>query len=370
MNVPFVDLKTQYLTLQPDLDREIRSVMEACSFIQGEVVDRFESAFAKYLDVRHAIGVANGTDALYLSLRARGIGSGDEVITAANTFIATAEAVTATGARVVLVDVDPETYTLDTSLVEAAITPNTKAIMPVHLYGQPADLDAIMDIARRFEIDVIEDACQAHGAFYDGRRVGTFGTAACFSFYPGKNLGAYGDAGMVVTNDDALADHLRMLSNHGSKTKYHHDIVGWNSRLDSIQAAVLVTKLPFLDSWNELRRNHARFYKSMLSDVGVKVPKVVNSDHVWHLYVVETENRDELSRKLGEHGIATGIHYPVPLHLTPAYTSLGYERGSFPVTERAAERILSLPMFPELSEEQLEFIGQTLRQVAPSPNRV
>jgi dTDP-4-amino-4,6-dideoxygalactose transaminase len=367
MRVPFVDLQTQFESLRPEIEAGMLEVLTTASFIHGKHVHAFEEDFAHYLGARHAIGVGNGTDALYLALRASGIGPGDEVITAANTFIATTEAITGTGATIVLVDVDPVTYTLDPNLVEEAITSRTKAIIPVHLYGQPADMDAIMAIADRHGLLVIEDACQSHGAWYDGERTGTIGHIGCFSCYPGKNLGAYGDAGVMVTNDDALAARLRMLANHGSAQKYHHEIEGWNSRLDTIQAAVLGVKLPYLDQWNHLRREHAARYSELLANSGVTTPSVRNSDHVWHLYVIETANRDELAAQLRERGIATGVHYPVPLHLQPAYRHLEYGIGSFPVTERAAARILSLPMFPELTASQIEYVAGAVHEIVAAP---
>lgn len=360
MRVPFVDLKAQLDSIRPEIDAGIAEVLDTTAFIQGKQVREFEAAFADYLGATHAIGVGNGTDALYLALRASGIGPGDEVITAANTFIATTEAITGVGASIVLVDIDPESYTIDPALIEAAITPRTKAIIPVHLYGQPADMATIMEIANRHNLLVIEDACQAHGAWYEGRRAGTIGHVGCFSSYPGKNLGAYGDAGVIATNDDDLAARLRMLANHGSQQKYHHEIEGWNSRLDTIQAVVLSVKLPHLDAWNERRRQHAERYSELLAGSGVKTPTIQHGDHVWHLYVIETEDRDELGRRLAEQGIATGVHYPIPLHLQPAYQHLGYAAGAFPVTERVAARILSLPMFPELTDEQITLVADAV----------
>lgn len=360
MRVPFVDLKAQLDSIRPEIDAGIAEVLDTTAFIQGKQVRAFETAFAEYLGAGHAIGVGNGTDALYLALRALGIGPGDEVITAANTFIATTEAITGVGANIVLVDIDPASYTIDPALIEAAITPRTKAIIPVHLYGQPAEMSAIMAIADRHNLFVIEDACQSHGAWYDGRRTGTIGHIGCFSSYPGKNLGAYGDAGVVVTNDDDLATRLRLLANHGSAQKYHHEIEGWNSRLDTIQAVVLGVKLPHLDAWNALRRQHAERYATLLAGSGVKTPTIEHGDHVWHLYVIETEDRDDLSRRLGEQGIASGVHYPIPLHLQPAYQHLGHGPGAFPVTEQVAARILSLPMYPELTDEQITLVADAV----------
>jgi dTDP-4-amino-4,6-dideoxygalactose transaminase len=367
MRVPFLDLKLQYEYLRPEIDAGIQRVLEDSSFVGGKAIAEFEQAFAAYLDVKHVIGVGNGTDAIYLALRACGVGPGDEVITAANTFMATTEAITGAGAQIVLVDIDPESYTLDPKLVEAAITPRTKAIIPVHLYGQPADLDAISVIAERHNLIVIEDACQAHGAWYNGQRVGTIGRVGCFSCYPGKNLGAYGDAGIVVTNDDELGARLRLMANHGSAIKYQHEIEGWNSRLDTIQAVVLKTKLPFLDEWNADRRRHAQSYATLLRETGVKTPAIRNGDHVWHLYVIETDDREQLIDWLRHYGIATGVHYPVPVHLQPAYARLGLGPGSFPETERAASRILSLPMFPELTENQIKLVARAIQTAALMP---
>lgn len=360
MRVPFIDLAIQHEQIEQDVNRAIAGVMSHSAFVHGPDVARFERQFADFLEVTHAIGVANGTDALHLALRACGIGPGDEVITAANTFIATTEAISAAGASIVLVDIDPKTYTIAPDKIEAAITPRTKAIIPVHLYGQPADMDPILALAAAYGLVVIEDACQAHGARYRGQRVGTIGAVGCFSCYPGKNLGAYGDAGVVTTNDDAIADRLRLLTNHGSRKKYHHEIEGWNSRLDSIQAAVLGVKLPHLERWNAERQDAAARYSALLEGSDVDTPTITNDDHVWHLYVIESPRRDELSTALAAEGISTGIHYPVPLHLQPAYRHLGYRPGAFPATERAAKRILSLPMFPGLSDAQVEYVASAI----------
>lgn len=361
MNVPFLDLQAQYQKYKSEFDAGIQAVLDSSAYIQGPAVEEFERRFADYLGVKHVLGVANGTDALYLSLRACEIGPGDEVITAANTFLATTEAISATGATIVLVDADPNSYTLDPTKLPAAITEKTKAIIPVHLYGQPADMDAILPIAREHKLRVIEDACQAHGAHYGEQRAGTLGDMGCFSCYPGKNLGAFGDAGIVVTNDNTLAERIRLLANHGSRKKYVHEVEGWNSRLDTIQAAVLNVKLQFLDEWNESRMRHAARYEVLLEGVPVITPSIVRDSHVWHLYVIQTESRDALASHLSEHGIATGIHYPLPIHLLPAYEHLNYERGCFPVSERTAERIVSLPMFPELTEDQISYVAETIR---------
>ena len=363
MNVPFVDLRAQYATIAAEIQSAISGVLERTDFILGEEVHLFEEDFAKYIGAKHAIGVGTGLAALELSLRAFGIGSGDEVITAANTYIATALAIFAVGARPVLVDAHPATYNLNSEALEAAITPRTKAIMPVHLYGQPADLDRVMAIAERHHLVVIEDAAQAHGARFGGRRVGTFGHAAGFSFYPAKNLGAYGDGGMIVTNDAALAEKLRRLRNYGERVKYEHAVVGTNSRLDTLQAAILRVKLRHLDAWNRARQSHAAAYKELLRGLPVVLLKTLEkAEHVYHLFVVQLDNRDQVQAQLREKGVATGIHYPIPIHLQEACKDLGYRQGEFPVTESAAKRILSLPMFAELTREQMEHVAAALEE--------
>lgn len=366
MQVPFVDLGIQYKVIRSELEVEFQKVFEKTAFIMGSIVKDFEEAFAQYCGVKYAIGVANGTDALILALKALGIGPGDEVITAVNTFIATAEAIIHAGATPIFVDCDPHTYNIDVTQIEAKITPRTKAIIPVHLYGQPAQMDAILEIAKKYNLYVIEDAAQAHGAFYNGQKVGSIGHVACFSFYPAKNLGAYGDAGAVVTNDDEIALTVRKLRDHGGITKYQHDLVGYNSRLDTLQAAVLLVKLKYLDEWNKQRQKNAQLYNKLLSKVpGVITPSVLNgATHVYHLYVVRIEgnSRDELQRYLKERGIQTGIHYPKPLHLTPALKYLGDQAGDFPVAERYSQEILSLPMYPELTEEQITYVVQEIEK--------
>jgi len=355
-HVPFVDLRIQHATLATAIESAMREVCQQGDFILGTAVERFEAEFAAYLGIRHAIGVASGLDAIELALRANGIGPGDEVITVANTFIATVLAILAAGAKPVLVDADPKSYNIDPAAVRAAITSRTRAIVPVHLYGQPADLDAIMALARQHNLIVVEDSAQAHGARYKGKRVGLFGHAAAFSFYPSKNLGAYGDGGMVVTNDDRVAEQVRLLRNCGQRVKYYHPVVGKNSRLDTVQAAVLRVKLPHLDNWNAARRRHAAVYSERLGGrvhAPVTMPGV---EHVFHLYVIEADRRDALQESLKGREIQTGIHYPVPIHLQEACASLGYKKGDFPVTERAAGRILSLPMYPELNAEQIDTV--------------
>lgn len=365
MHVPFVDLKAQYSSIQLEVALAIQEILDTCGFIGGEPVESFEREFATYSDARFAIGVANGTDALHLALRAMGVGGGDEVITAANTFIATAAAIRMAGATPVFVDIDPDTYTIDPALIEAAITPRTRAIVPVHLYGQPTDMGPIMEIAERRGLLVLEDAAQAHGAEYGGRRIGSIGHAAAFSFYPGKNLGAYGDGGAITTNDEALAARLAQLRDHGRTTKYEHAVVGYNSRLDAIQANILRVKLRYLDLWNEQRRAAATRYAEGLAGAGLATPCVrPGSTHVYHLYVVETPDRAALQAQLAAAGVSSGIHYPVPLHLQPAFRELGYRPGDMPRSEAATARILSLPMFPELSAEQIELTCRTVREAS------
>lgn len=350
--IPFVDLGAQYRSLEAEVRGAIDAVLKRGDFILGGAVEELEHAFAAYTGTRHAVGLDSGLSALELGLRALGVGPGDEVITAANSFIASALPISYVGATPVLVDVDEGSFNLDPRLVEAAITPRTKAIVPVHLYGQMADMDQIMQLAERFGLKVLEDACQAHGATYKGSRAGSIGHAAAFSFYPAKNLGAYGDGGMLVTNDAGIDEHVRLLRNYGSRVKYHHEALGMNRRLDTLQAAVLAVKLPRLDAWNAARREHARRYAEALAGTGVAVPEEgPERDHVFHLYVIRSPDRDALQAHLRETGIATGIHYPVPIHLQPAYRDLGYRPGDFPVTERLAAEILSLPMYAELPAE-------------------
>lgn len=363
--VPFVDLKAQFRALRSELLPRMTQVMEDASFILGPDVAAFEENFARYVGVEHCVGVESGTAALQFALEVLGIGPGDDVIVPANTYIASALAVSAAGARPVLVDVDAN-YLIDPALLENALTPQTKAIMPVHLYGQVVPMEPILEFARRHGIFVVEDACQAHGARWNGRRAGSFGDVAAFSFYPGKNLGAYGDAGAIVTSDAALADRLRLLRDFGQRKKYEHLIKGGNCRLDSIQAAVLDVKLRHLDEWNEARRRHASAYDARLSKIGIKAPaRLAREAHVYHLYVIEVEHRDRVAEALRERGIATGIHYPIPIHLQPAYAELRLGRGSFRQTERSAERILSLPMFPELTDEQIDLVAAALASAQP-----
>jgi dTDP-4-amino-4,6-dideoxygalactose transaminase len=364
MRIPFLDLRAQYATMADEIDAAMRGVVQRADFILGEDVAAFESEFAEYLGVKHVVSVASGLAALEMALRAYDIGPGDEVITAANTFIATVLSIVAVGAKPVLVDMDPRTHNIDPAAIEAAITSRTRALMPVHLYGQPADLEPILAIANRHNLVVIEDAAQAHGARYNGKRAGSFGNAAAFSFYPGKNLGAYGDGGAVATNDEKTAENLRQLRNYGQKAKYYHEVMGTNSRLDTVQAAVLRVKLGYLDQWNAGRRAHAAEYNSAFSSLPIGLVRTLpNVEHVHHLYVVEVENRSRVQAELQNRGVSTGIHYPIPVHLQKASTSLGYKRGSFPHTERAAERILSLPMYSEMTKEQVAYVIESLATI-------
>ncbi len=361
-HVPFVDLAAQYATIETDIKQAIADVLHRTDFILGQSVELFEKEFAAFCGAEYGIGVDSGTSALEMALKAYGIGPGDEVITAANTFIATALAISYTGATPVLVDIDPQTYTMDPSLVEGTITPRTKAIMPVHLYGHPVDMDPVLEIAQRHELIVIEDASQAHGARYKGQRVGSLGHAAAFSLYPAKNLGAYGDAGIVVTNDAKMAETLRLLRNYGSIKKYHHVLRGYNRRLDTLQAAILRVKLQRIDAWNATRRQNARLYNQLLKDSPLALPVVAGfAEPVYHLYVVRVQDRDALQAHLHDRGISTVIHYPIPIHLQPAYRDLGYARGDFPITEGYADQILSLPMYPELTSDAIKYVTDAIQ---------
>ncbi|MFO7664760.1 MAG: DegT/DnrJ/EryC1/StrS family aminotransferase [Chloroflexota bacterium] len=362
MKIPFVDLQTQYQTIKEEVDQAVLAVMQRGDFILGGAVSEFEVAFAEFCEADYAVGVDSGYSALELILRAYDIGSGDEVVTAANTFIATTLAISNTGATPVLVDCDPDTYNIDPTKIEAAITSRTKAIMPVHLYGQAADMDPILAIARKHNLRVFEDAAQAAGARYKGRRIGGLGDAAGFSFYPGKNLGAYGDGGAVVTNDPEIAEKIKLLRNIGQNVKYYHQVKGFNNRLDTMQAAVLKVKLPHLDAWNANRRRAAAAYTELLSDLPVETPSTADyAEHIFHLYVIRAHNRDVLMEQLKALGIATGLHYPIPIHLQPAYAELGYKRGDFPVTEAYAEMIVSLPIFPELDDGKVAYVVEGIR---------
>lgn len=364
MPVPFLDLKAQYASIKTEVDPAMQAVLDSCAFALGPAVEAFEKNFAAYCGAKHCIGVANGTTALELILMARGIGRGDEVITVANSFFASAEAISLAGATPVLVDCSESDALIDVSKIEAAITPKTKAIIPVHLYGQCADMDDVKKIAEKHRLLVIEDACQAHGSGYKGKRAGSMGHAAAFSFYPGKNLGAYGEGGAVTTDDDALAKKIRMLRDHGMAEKYKHAVVGRNERLDGIQGAVLGVKLKHLETWNDARRSHAALYFSLLKDN----PKIrlfqTHQDrvHNYHLFVVRVKNRDAVQQKLKDKGIATGIHYPIPIHMQEAYAGQ-WKKGDFPVAEKIAPELLSLPMFAELTDAQVKEVCTAIQSV-------
>jgi dTDP-4-amino-4,6-dideoxygalactose transaminase len=363
--IPFVDLKAQYQSIKPEVDAAIFGVLESTQFVLGREVAALEEEFAAYCQAAHGVGLNNGTSALHLALLAAGVGPGDEVITCPFTFVATAAAILYTGARPVFVDADPRAYTIDPALVPAAITPRTKAILPVHIYGQPADLDPLLEIARARRLALIEDACQAHGAEYKGRRVGAIGHVGCFSFYPGKNLGAYGEGGMAVANDPEHARVIRMLRDWGQEKKYSHVLKGYNYRLEGMQGAILRVKLRHLEAWTEARRAHAARYDAALKGAGVKAPEAMPyARHVYHVYAVRSQNRDALARGLQERGISTGIHYPTPVHLQPAYSDLGYGPGSFPVAEALSREVLSLPMFPELRPEQIDEVAAAVRALS------
>jgi len=363
MEIPLVSLKRQYTSIKGEIDKAIQGIIDKTSFVGGEEIREFEREFAKFCSVKYAVGVSNGTDALYLALRAIGIKEGDEVITTPHTFIATAEAITLNSAKPVFVDIDKDTYNISPEKIEDAITERTRAIIPVHIYGQPVDFDKINEIAKRHNLIIIEDAAQAHGAIYKGRRVGSLGDVACFSFYPGKNLGAYGDAGACVSNNYEIIEKIRLISDHGRGEKYLHKIEGKNSRLDTIQAAILRVKLKYLDEWNRKRREIAKKYNELLSGIdGIILPKILDDAvSVFHLYVIQIENRDKVREKLKEAGISTGIHYPLPLHLQPAYKYLNLPPGSFINTEALCKKVLSLPMFPELKDSEVEYICEKLK---------
>lgn len=363
IKVPFLDLHTQYETIRDEIAAAIQQVLDSSAFVGGPFVERFENEFAGFCGCRYALGVSSGTSALWMTLLSIGVGPGDEVITVPNSFIATAEAISMCGARPVFVDVEEQSYTMNTALLEKAVTPRTKAIIPVHLFGQPADMDPIIGFAERHKLHVIEDACQAHGSMYKGRPVGSMGIAGCFSFYPGKNLGAYGEAGAVVTSDSGLAEKIRMLRDHGQTRKYYHAVIGWNGRMDGIQGALLSVKLKYLPRWNDARRGHAALYDRLLAGLnGIILPREMNyARHVYHIYAVRTKKRDALVSFLAEKGIACLIHYPLPIHLQAAYRSFGLERGSFLISEKCAGELLSLPMYPELAENQIEQVTQEIR---------
>jgi dTDP-4-amino-4,6-dideoxygalactose transaminase len=368
--VPFLDLRAHHEPLREELQAAIAQVIDSSAFAGGPFVAKFEADFAEFCGCAHASGVGNGTDALWLALTGLGVGVGDEVITTPGTFIATCEAISLCGAKPVFVDIDEQTYTLDPALIEQAITPRTRAIIPVHLFGQMADMDPIMEIARKHGLFVVEDACQAHGATYKGRMAGTIGDAGCFSFYPGKNLGAFGEAGAVVTNDAELQKKIQVFRDHGQAKKYYHSVVGWNARMDGIQGAVLDIKLRGLRRGNEARREHSRLYSELLGGMEeVITPQEAGyGAHVYHIYAVRVKNRDLVLQMMGEKGIGCAIHYPIPVHLQEAYRFLGYQKGAFPVAERCAEEFLSLPMYPELSREQIQMTVEALKACLGASN--
>jgi len=365
MNVPFLDLKAQYASIKDEIAPALQAVMDNTAFAGGSFVAGFEKNFASYCQCKHAIGVGNGTEALWVALLAMGVKAGDEVITSANTFIATAEAISFTGATPVFVDVEEHSYNIDPAQIEAAITEKTKVIIPVHLYGQMADMQPIMDIAKKHGLYVLEDASQSHGAEYHSQRAGSIADAGCFSFYPGKNLGAYGEAGAVTTNNDELAATMRRFRDHGQAKKYYHDMIGWNARMDGFQGAVLDVKLKHLPEWTQARQDHAAQYNALLADTaGISCPQVAahNNQHVYHIYAVRIAEREAVMASLQSKGVASGIHYPIPLHLQEAYKDLGYQKGQFPIAERCAQQQVSLPMFAELSEDQVSYVAETLKK--------
>ncbi|HEX2914098.1 MAG TPA: DegT/DnrJ/EryC1/StrS family aminotransferase [Chloroflexia bacterium] len=366
VNIPISDTKTQYLNHKAEFDAAIQGVLDRSWFVLGEEGTAFEREFADFLKVKYAVGVANGTDAIQLGLMACGVGAGDEVITTPHTALFTLLAITQAGAKPVLVDIDPQTGLIDPTQIEPKITERTRAIIPVHLYGQSADLDPILEIAKAHNLRVVEDSCQAHGTLYKGQPTGTIGDVGTYSFYPSKNLGAYGDGGAVVTNDPELAERLQQLRNGGQSERYHHELMGLNSRLDEMQAAILRVKLKYLDGWNEARRERAALYNRLLADSRVELPvEREYGYHIYHLYVIKTTNRaerDGLQAFLKENGVGTGIHYPIPAHLQKAYAWLEQGPGTFPATEDTAERILSLPMFPELPLEHIERVCELVKR--------
>ena len=363
MHIPLVDLQAQYRSIKPEIMAAIEDVLENMQLFLGPQSQMFEHEFAQYCDCRFGVGLSTGTDALILALRACDIGPGDEVITVANTFIATVEAIAQVGATPVFVDIDADTYTMDWRQLGQVLTPRTRAIIPVHLYGHPVDMQPVLDFARLHGLRVIEDASQAHGATYQGRRVGGLGDIGCFSFYFSKNLGAYGEAGACVTNDAKLAESIRKYRDHGSLIRYQHEIIGVNARLDEIQAAILRVKLPYLEQWNATRQTHAKFYSEHLQDIAQAIPIVRPwATHVYYVYVIQVQERDHFRNALEQEGIATGVHYPIPIHLQPACAHYGYVRGTLPVTETIAEHIVSLPMYPELNSEQLQMVVNAVKR--------
>ena len=369
MNIPFVDLKAQYHSIKAEIDTAIQNVINETAFIKGKYVQKFEEEYADAYGVKHCISCANGTDAIYITLKALGIGPGDEVITVANTWISTAETITQSGAKPVFVDIHPDYYTIDVSKIEKKINSNTKAIIPVHLFGQPCDMDAITAICRKHNLFLVEDCAQAHFAEWKGQKVGTFIDAGTFSFFPGKNLGAYGDAGAIISNDDVFARKARMFANHGALKKHHHEMEGINSRLDGLQAAILSVKLPYILAWSEARYLNALKYNEFLKDINkIETPLIhPGVKHVFHLYVIRTQQRDKLQVHLKEKGISTGIHYPTPLPFLKAYSYLGHLPSDFPVAYSYKDQILSLPMYPELEEDKIQYISECINSFNKRP---
>lgn len=360
MKIEFADLNKQYQNIKKEIDGAIQNVLDRGTFTLGEELEIFEKEFADFCEAKYCVAVASGTDALFLSLLAMDVGPGDEVITVPNSFVATALCISMAGAKPVFVDIDPKTYNIDTTKIEEKITPRTKAIIPVHLYGRSADMDPIKEIATRHNLKILEDACQAHGARYRGVRVGNFGEAAAFSFYPSKNLGAYGDGGAIITNNKELAEKILALRVFGGKERDYYQIKGINSRLDMIQAAVLRVKLKYLDEWSEKRRQNAELYNELLKDADVIAPEISDGASVFHLYVIRSGRRDALQKYLKEKGVSAIVHYPVPIHLQPCYKELSYREGDFPETEKACREILSIPIYPELTEDEIKYISQSI----------
>lgn len=362
MKINFVDLKRQYLGIKDEIDKAISQVLSSAQFVLGEECSQFEKEFAEFVGVKYAIGVGSGSSALEICLQALGVGPGDEVITPANSYIASASCISFNGARPVFVDVNEDTFNIDVEKIEKLITKKTKAILPVHLYGQVANMKPIIKLAKKYNLLIVEDACQAHGANFRKRQAGSFGDAAAFSFYPGKNLGAYGDGGMIVTNKSKFAEKSKLLRNYGQKRKYEHLILGGNSRLDNLQAAILRVKLKKLKQWNSRRLEIAMLYNNYLKSTPVITPKIFSDyQHVFHLYVIRVKRRSNLVKFLDSKGVTTVMHYPIPIHLQPAYKSLGYKKGDFPVAEMLAGEILSLPMFPELADKEIKYISEQIK---------
>lgn len=363
MKIPLVDIKANYAANKKNIDLAIQSVIDSTSFILGPALDEFEQNFAAFCGAKFCVGLDSGLSALELGMRALGIGRGDEVITPVNSFIASSSAISFTGATPKWIDADPNTFNIDVRQIESKITKKTRAIMPVHLYGQSADMDDILKIAKRHKLLVVEDACQAHGAKYMGKRVGSYGDFAAFSFYPGKNLGAFGDAGAIVTNDKSLAERVRQMRNYGRKEKYKHIFLAWNRKMDTIQAAILNVKLKNLDSSNKNRVTAAQYYSKLLKGLPVILPQIApDRSHVFHLYVIMTDKRNELLEFLNSNGIEAGIHYPIPIHLQPAYSFMGGKRGDYPISENLAEKVISLPVFPEITNTQIEYVSGKIKE--------